>query len=339
VGGFTFQLYFAIMDKETLGRIIEDHVMAIEASEFQAFCDRMLIRLYPDDYTPVRAGGSHGDMKNDGYCPKSRTFFAAHATRGESAARTKKKIESDLEGCLKKQQDVREFIYLTNDTRIGEAEAFVDGLRKKHPGITIDTWGPLRIAEKLKALPTSDIGGILLLTLAPTYDDISANPERDYGIIAEIIEHVFCSFPLPSEPRQKEPDRLKAILDKIQLNFNSEHAGRVKSMFTNTFTSITVVGQFIEDQYAMDENRILALKEAIQSLYGTISGSPDTQAPIEKFSVFDDIALQLLPEGKRTDPEYMMNAKAIVLYFFEMCDIGKKTGFEPRQERDLFSDL
>ena len=55
-------------------------------------------------------------MKNDGYCYVSRKFFQAHATRGESAKTTKNKIEEDLVGCLKKWDDVKEFVYITNDT-------------------------------------------------------------------------------------------------------------------------------------------------------------------------------------------------------------------------------
>ena len=73
-------------------KIVDDYIKAIEYYNFQDFCDRLLLTLYPDDYTPVRAGGRNGDMKNDGYCYVSRKFFQAHATRGESAKKTKAKI-------------------------------------------------------------------------------------------------------------------------------------------------------------------------------------------------------------------------------------------------------
>ena len=95
-------------------RIVEDYIKAIEFTHFQDFCDRLLLKLYPDEYTPVRAGGRNGDMKNDGYCIVSRIFFQAHATRGESAKATKEKIKNDLEGCLDKWKNVKEFVYITN---------------------------------------------------------------------------------------------------------------------------------------------------------------------------------------------------------------------------------
>jgi len=142
-------------------RLIEDRISSIEGLEFQDFCDRMLLRLYPKDYTPVRAGGRNGDMKNDGYCFVERIFFQAHATRGEAAKKTKKKIKEDLELCLIKQTDVKTFIYITNTTLIGEVEKFVDDLRRQNLNVIIETWTPKRIMEKLKDLSDKDIEFII----------------------------------------------------------------------------------------------------------------------------------------------------------------------------------
>ncbi|WP_457618078.1 hypothetical protein [Lutibacter sp.] len=142
-------------------RIVEDYIKAIEFTHFQDFCDRMLLKLYPNDYIPVRAGGRNGDMKNDGYCFVSRIFFQAHATRGESANKTKEKIEKDLKGCLAKWNNIKEFVYITNDTLIGGIENFVDELRIKYKEISITTWSPKIIIEKIKDLPQKDIEYII----------------------------------------------------------------------------------------------------------------------------------------------------------------------------------
>lgn len=138
-------------------RIIEDYVKAIEASHFQDFCDRLLFTLYPNDYTDVRAGGRNGDMKNDGYCYMTRIFFQAHATRGESAKKTKDKINNDFNGCINKWNDVRSFVYITNDTLIGEIENFIDELRIQNPAVTIITWTPKKIVSMIKDLKLKDI--------------------------------------------------------------------------------------------------------------------------------------------------------------------------------------
>jgi hypothetical protein len=147
-------------------RIVEDYIKAIEYTHFQDFCDRLLLKIYPDDYVPVRAGGRNGDMKNDGYCLMKRVFFQAHATRGESAKTTKSKIENDLRGCLEKWDDVREFIYITNDTPIGEVENHLDSLRKENPAVKIRIWSPKVIVEKMKDLNEMDIEYIIERSIA-----------------------------------------------------------------------------------------------------------------------------------------------------------------------------
>lgn len=152
-------------------RIIEDYVKAIEASHFQDFCDRLLHTLYPEEYTDVRAGGRNGDMKNDGYCFMSRMFFQAHATRGESAKRTKDKIDNDFNGCITKWKEVKSFIYITNDTLIGEIENFIDELRINNPNVTIITWTPKKIISKIKDLELKDIEYIIERRLSQNSDN------------------------------------------------------------------------------------------------------------------------------------------------------------------------
>lgn len=162
------------MDKNSLRRIIEDHVANLEGNGFQDFCDRLGMVLYPGDYTPVRPGGSQGDMKNDGYCPKARIFFAAHATRGEQIAATKIKITTDLEGCVQKHSDVKTWIYLTNDTLPGAVETYIDeDLRPKHADIDIETWGHKKIASTIFELPIGQIEYILGINLKPVGDQQS----------------------------------------------------------------------------------------------------------------------------------------------------------------------
>lgn len=148
-------------------KIIDDYIKSIDYYNFQDFCDRLLLTLFPNDYTPVRAGGRNGDMKNDGYCYLSRIFFQAHATRGESARNTKKKIKEDLIGSLEKWNDVKEFIYITNDTLIGEVENFVDQLRLEFPEITIRTWSQKILIEKIRGLDIKDVEHIIDRKLIP----------------------------------------------------------------------------------------------------------------------------------------------------------------------------
>jgi hypothetical protein len=147
-------------------RIIEDYIKAIEPTHFQDFCDRLLLKLYPNDYTPIRA--ANGDMKNDGFCYFSRIFFQAHATRGESPSVTKRKINDDFAGCINQWTDVLEFIYITNDTLTAPVEKTVEDLRQKHPPIKIATWTPKILIEKIKVLPEKEIEYIIERNISGT---------------------------------------------------------------------------------------------------------------------------------------------------------------------------
>ena len=78
------------------------------------------------------------------------------------------------------------------------------------------------------------------------------------------------------------------------------------------------------------------LKESIQQSYCEIKGTENTQTPIENISYINQLANSLLKEPQRNKIHYQTNAKAIILYFFEFCDIGKKTQDEEAQSPSLF---
>ncbi|MFI1063888.1 hypothetical protein ACH4TC_18615 [Streptomyces spororaveus] len=150
------------MNDNSMRKIVEGQLIRLEGNAFQDCMDRLGLELYPGDYQPIRAAGPKGDTKNDGYCPKARVFFAAHATRGERFDRTKSKIRSDLEGCLKAHRDVKTWRYLTNDTMPGEIDQFIDNdLRCSFPDVTIEVWGLKTLAAEICKLDQKKIDRII----------------------------------------------------------------------------------------------------------------------------------------------------------------------------------
>lgn len=338
------------MDKNSIAKIVKDRIKAIEGEEFQTFCDRLLLKMYPDDFTPVRAGGKYGDMKNDGYCYISRKFFQAHASRGESIPKIETKIENDLTGCIEKQKDVKEFVYITNDTLVGKVQNFIDGLRQQFPEVRIETWGPDKIASQIMDFPDEDISFIIDRNL--TGSQINGNSyfllvekeKNDLGIIGEIFDFIFkkiktSSFSDENVPEGK-PD-LSKLNEKIKINFEGAQQKMVKQIFTNNWERKAIVEQYVQPQMGIDETRIFALIDLIHHEYVTISGVKDIETPIKDFTVFDKIGRTFLPAEKQRNPDYISNAKAIVLYFFEFCEIGKKTAadFGKASQRNLFEGL
>ena len=172
------------MHTATLKKIVENHIATLEGNAFQDLCDRFCMKLFPDDYTPVRAAGPKGDRKNDGYCPTARTFLQRNATRGEKQHMTKKKITSDLEGCLANHPDVAKWVFLTNDTLAGDVEAHVDGLRTTHRDVVIETWGHKRISETIcKTFEQPTVEEIIDTAIGPT---VEINSEIDHA--KELLE-------------------------------------------------------------------------------------------------------------------------------------------------------
>ncbi|MEU0966500.1 hypothetical protein ABZ357_14210 [Streptomyces sp. NPDC005917] len=163
------------MHQNSLRKVVEGQLLRLEGNAFQDCMDRLGLELYPGDYQPVRPGGPRGDTKNDGYCPKARVFFAAHATRNEPLHKTKAKIRGDLEGCLKEHRDVRVWRFLTNDTLPGEVDQFVDNeLRPLHPSVTIEVWGLKTLALEICNLGREQVDRIIDVFLSdePEFDVI-----------------------------------------------------------------------------------------------------------------------------------------------------------------------
>ncbi|WP_246585721.1 hypothetical protein [Streptomyces yatensis] len=150
------------MDLNSLRKLVEGQLLRMEGNTFQDCMDRLGLELYPGDYQPVRAAGPKGDTKNDGYCPKARVFFAAHATRGERIDKAKTKIRGDLEGCLQEHREVKVWRFLTNDTLPGEVDQFIDNeLRPLHPSVTIEVWGLKTLADEISKLKRAQVDRII----------------------------------------------------------------------------------------------------------------------------------------------------------------------------------
>ncbi|WP_327313337.1 hypothetical protein [Streptomyces sp. NBC_01235] len=168
------------VDQNSLRKLVEGRLVLLEGNAFQDCMDRLGLELYPGDYQPVRAAGPKGDTKNDGYCPKARVFFAAHATRNERIDKTKAKIRGDLEGCLQEHRDVRVWRFLTNDTLLGEVDQFIDNeLRPLYQGVTIEVWGLKTLADEISKLKRVQVDRII---------DVITVDEPEFEVV--VLDHM-----------------------------------------------------------------------------------------------------------------------------------------------------
>ncbi len=338
------------MNKSTKRKIIEDKISQLTGNEFQDFCDRLFLKLYPDDYTPVRAGGPKGDMKNDGYCPKARTFFAAFGTRSAKIADIKSKIKSDLVGCLEKQSDVKKWVFITNDTLVGEVEAFIDELRVTHNPLVIEILGHKKITEEILKLPDEDIEYIIDLTLEDSISTTNINnsfgdmiSNTGTGIVQTgdnsnitqniyqqnaneelqemtIIDEIF-DYALDNLSNHKEYKN-KGQLDfreKIKLNFTdkSERLSIIK-LFYFAFAKMSILQDKIESLSNDQQND---LSSHIQGYYD------EFKMVCNNYEILHNLFKVFTPKNKENNPSYTNLSRAFVLMFFEDCSI-----FETEEE-------
>jgi|GEM_PF-2323535 len=300
------------MDNTTLRMIVENYIFALEGDRFQNFCDRLCIVLYPDDYTPVRAAGPNGDGKNDGYCPKARVFFQAHATRGEKLSKTKKKISEDLDGCLKKQRDVKTWIYLTNDTLCGEIEQFIDLLRTQYENLTIETWGHKKITNKIMSLEKDKLEQIISLPLNLTEYEIKAEVDKyEFSIVDTIFRNIINNNNDGRTYRYKENIKLEK---KIKINFPNKEVQKIVSQhFRYAFIKYKRIEERMQQESPETQNDLHA---DILSMYRNFlkygkSGEDLLNALFEYYT----------PKEYAKNESYRNLAKAYVLFFFEDCTI------------------
>ncbi|MEH6307227.1 hypothetical protein RYH73_16385 [Olivibacter sp. CPCC 100613] len=160
----------------TVKKIIDHAIRSFHEKEFQKFGDRLLTELYPDDYHSTRAGGRYGDFSNDGYSPKSRTFFHFYGPWRDTSKKLKLKMQSDVSGCLEKQKNVKKIVYITNNSFLGEIETHIDEMKRKF-NMDIETWGPERILQKMDGLRIKTVSYILDMALDLNEQHIALNEE------------------------------------------------------------------------------------------------------------------------------------------------------------------
>lgn len=317
------------MDRIAVRAIVINTIFSKEGTEFQRMCDRFRARLHPGDSISTRAGGSHGDLSNDGYCPKARKFFACHATRGTSAQNIMDKITSDLEGCLSKWTDVQTWIFVTNDILSGEIPKFVDELRKKNKeekNVDIEIWNKDQFADEIMKFDDDKvISEILDINLGNAF--LAA--ELDESIEAEAINAIFDNVTariLARETKEAvdpDKDRRMKLKTKIQLNFKNEQE---QESVTQFFFAALRLQPYIKDRMQIETPEMQeAISAYLFSKYDTLRSQQ-----MESYAILQN----LFQDFEQGAPNVLQNViRAFVLFFFEDCTIFEKTPVEKRSNQ------
>jgi hypothetical protein len=119
--------------------------------------------------------------------------------------------------------------------------------------------------------------------------------------------------------------KLTPITEKIKINVGKPQHKPAENLYKEHLNNILLVQQFISNQAAIDNRPINALISHIRRLYCQLKDVDSPETIILDISIFEDLAVALVPGIHKDSPEYIYNTKSIILFFFEFCFIGAKT--------------
>ena len=166
-------------------------------------------------------------------------------------------------------------------------------------------------------------------TTINNYGDSDKQEEKDFGIIEEIFRFLFAED--LTESNVAESTNGKG-LKKIPLNFAGDSLQTINEMVLRTTQKRNLVKKFVNSQREIDESKIDALILKLQKDFRSLKSSENNYEKIENVQIIEQMATNCVEKSKRENPDYNMNALAVVLYFFEMCDFGKSEEVKAIQE-------
>lgn len=153
------------------------------------------------------------------------------------------------------------------------------------------------------------------------YGDSEKQEKKDFGIIENIFKFLFTEKLLDSDIIESSNGK---GLKKIPLNFSGDSLQTINEMALRTMKKRDLVKKFVNNQKEIDESKIDALILKLQNSFRNLKDSESNYEKIESVKIIEQMAvINCIENSKQENPDYHINALAVVLYFFEMCDFGK----------------
>lgn len=292
-----------------------------------------LLKYYDEDFVNLKnANEENSNAKSIDLIDEEKKLAIQVTSRTDSL-----KIHQTIEGFYKNYPDLQRVIilligkvkpnYLRTDFTQGGKYKFdkdkniidVQDIINK-----FDSYDAVRLKPILEFLE-NEIAYVPLL--------LNSTQEASRNILAEIFNYVFNNFKSDKSKNYQNNKDFTHINKKIPLNFSKKQETIINGLFARYLKYEYLIREFIEAEQG-NPFRIDGLLNKIQSEYCEMQGLNNPNEKIKDIFVFKKIAEKLTPSK---DAEYILNAQLIVLYFFERCDIGKKTDEEPKsKQRRLF---
>ncbi|MCD4792028.1 MAG: hypothetical protein K8R54_02250 [Bacteroidales bacterium] len=155
---------------------------------------------------------------------------------------------------------------------------------------------------------------------------------KDFGILENIFDYIFSNVLEEKEVYEITENEIVELKIKIPLNFGSYDKKIIEQYFIDLWNRKAIIERFIGNE---NQEKVKALKIDIQRSYRKLKNSKDIQTPIKDFSIIEEMSKKYIPQINISNPDYFANSIALILYFFEICDFGKKTENEKKNDSQL----
>ena len=175
-------------------------------------------------------------------------------------------------------------------------------------------------------------------TTHQNFTGCSSADKMDDRVMNEIFDHIekleLANSAHNSNSSEENNNKILLLKEKISLNFNEESQQEFSTCMAEIWDTKGFVEDFVKIKLETEETKILAIKHKIQKLYRDIKDS-STETKIENIRVIDNMVTKCIPPSKNGDSIYELYTKAVICYFFEFCDFGKKTKVEEKNRKTL----
>jgi hypothetical protein len=146
----------------------------------------------------------------------------------------------------------------------------------------------------------------------------------DFGVIDDIFDYLAEQMPKRKQTYETitKNNDLTKLRKKVLCNFPNEQSGLVSELVISIWDRKSSVENYLQHLAQEDEIKVSDLTDYIRQLFCQVAGSNDYNIPIKDYNIIIRLSQKITPPRKHNNPQYANNAKAIVFYFFEFCDIG-----------------
>lgn len=241
-----------------------------------------------------------------------------------------KRIKSDIAKLNKvKYPSTHLYYFVAGPQNILRNQNLILGRQYSSNGYNVVLFDEKTIIEHLISSKNT-INQIDSHSLRSYYEYQSKTSEIQQNILEELISFVNVkeldqSIIIPFDKK------LFHLRPKITENFVSRNAKSVFDTYNALWIDKEAVEHFIRNNFHIYERQLKAILDKIQNTFKNhkVNRKSSVEFPVNDPFIFEQLADLFVPPDKKSDPRYFSTAKALILYFFEYCDFGKKHKDDP----------